>query len=76
MASKHTSSHRQLLIGARFSLSDEPAARVDEDDTTFTDALLDQFAAYYLLSVLAIRALEAARQSHAHESEKWTDSAS
>ena len=33
-----------------------------EDDTPLTDALLDQFATYYLLAVLAVRALEEARR--------------
>ena len=34
----------------------------EEDDTPLTDALLDQFATYYLLAVLAVRALEEARR--------------
>lgn len=35
-----------------------------EDDTPLTDALLDQFAGYYVLAVLAVRALEHARRQH------------
>lgn len=31
-------------------------------DTPLTDTLLDQFAAYYLLAVLAVQALEEARR--------------
>jgi hypothetical protein len=34
----------------------------EEDDTPLTEALLDQFATYYLLAVLAVRALEEARR--------------
>jgi len=34
----------------------------DDDDTPLTDALLDQFASYYLLAVLAVTALEEARR--------------
>ena len=34
----------------------------DVSDTPLTDALLDQFATYYLLAVLAVRALEEARR--------------
>ena len=33
-----------------------------DDNTPLTDALLDQFATYYLLAVLAVRALEEARR--------------
>ncbi|MCH2555416.1 MAG: hypothetical protein MK030_09105 [SAR116 cluster bacterium] len=33
-----------------------------EDDTPLTDALLDQFATYYLLAVLVVRAMEEARR--------------
>ena len=33
-----------------------------DDDTPLTDALLDQFAGYYVLAVLAVRALEEARR--------------
>ena len=36
-----------------------------DGDTPLTDALLDQFSAYYLVTVLAIRALEEARCQHA-----------
>jgi len=36
-----------------------------DGDTPLTDALLDQFSAYYLVTVLAIRALEEARRQHA-----------
>jgi len=31
-------------------------------DTPLTDALLDQFAGYYVLAVLAVKALEEARR--------------
>ena len=41
-----------------------------EDDTPLTDALLDQFATYYLLAVLAVRALEEARRHAAAASDK------
>ena len=41
-----------------------------EDDTQLTDALLDQFATYYLLAVLAVRALEEARRHAAAASDK------
>ena len=41
-----------------------------EDDTPLTDALLDHFATYYLLSVLAVRALEEARRHAAAASDK------
>ena len=33
-----------------------------DGDTPLTDALLDQFSVYYLVSVLAVRALEEARR--------------
>ena len=39
------------------------------DDTPLTDALLDQFATYYLLAMLAVRALEEARR-HARAAKK------
>lgn len=35
------------------------------DDTPLTDALLDQFSVYYLVAVLAVRALEEARRQRA-----------
>ena len=41
-----------------------------EDDTPLTDALLDQFATYYFLAVLAVRALEEARRHAAAASDK------
>ena len=41
-----------------------------ENDTPLTEALLDQFATYYLLAVLAVRALEEARQHASLASEK------
>lgn len=41
-----------------------------EDDTPLTDVLLDQFATYYLLAVLAVRALEEARRHAAAASDK------
>ena len=37
----------------------------DEKDTPLTEHLLEQFAAWYLLSVLAVRTLEHARSLHA-----------
>ena len=37
----------------------------DTSDTPFSDSLLDQFAAYYLLSVLAVKLLEEARRQRA-----------
>lgn len=40
-------------------------ARAGDDDTPLTDALLDQFSAYYLVAVLAVRALEEARRQRA-----------
>ena len=36
-----------------------------EGDTPLTDALLDQFSIFYVVSVLAIRALEEARRQRA-----------
>ena len=39
----------------------------DTSDTPFSDALLDQFAAYYVLSVLAVKLLEEARRQQAME---------
>lgn len=35
---------------------------VADSDTPLTDALVDQFASYYLLAVLAVKALEALRE--------------
>ena len=40
-------------------------APAGDDDTPLTDALLDQFSAYYLVAVLAVRALEEARRQRA-----------
>lgn len=37
-----------------------------ETDTPLTDALVDQFASYYLLAVLAVKALEALREQRRH----------
>ena len=37
----------------------------NEEDTPLTEHLLEQFAAWYLLSVLAVRTLEHARSLHA-----------
>ena len=34
----------------------------DDSDTPLTDALLDQFSSYYVISVMAVRALEEARR--------------
>ena len=38
------------------------ASSTDAPDTPLTDVLLDQFSAYYILAVLAVRALEEARR--------------
>ena len=37
-------------------------SREGDEDTPLTDALLDQCAGYYVLAVLAVRALEEARR--------------
>ena len=37
----------------------------DEEDAPLTEHLLEQFAGWYLISVLAVRALEHARSLHA-----------
>ena len=37
----------------------------DTSYTPLSDALLDQFAAYYVLSVLAVKLLEEVRRQHA-----------
>jgi len=42
-----------------------PEPHSEDADTTLTDALLDQFSAYYIVAVLAVRALEEARRQHA-----------
>ena len=34
----------------------------EDSDTPLTDALLDQFSGYYVISVMAVRALEEARR--------------
>lgn len=36
----------------------------DDSDTPLTDALLDQFSGYYVISVMAVRALEEARRQN------------
>ena len=36
----------------------------DEEDAPLTDHLLEQFAGWYLISVMAVRALEHARSLH------------
>ena len=36
--------------------------RHDDSDTPLTDALLDQFAGYYLFAMMAVKALEEARR--------------
>ena len=41
-----------------------------ENDTPLTEALLDQFATYYLFAVLALRALEEARRHAAAANDK------
>jgi len=48
-------------------MSNQPMAasineRLADSDTPLTDALVDQFASYYLLAVLAVKALEALRE--------------
>ena len=40
-------------------------ASTNESDTPLTDVLLDQFSAYYIVAVLAVRALEEARRQRA-----------
>lgn len=42
-----------------------PDAPSEDADTPVTDALLDQFSVYYLVAVLAVRALEEARLQRA-----------
>ena len=37
----------------------------NEEDAPLTDHLLEQFAGWYLISVMAVRALEHARSLHA-----------
>ena len=45
------------------SQADEDASsEIPEVDTPLTDALVDQFASYYLLAVLAVKALDALRE--------------
>lgn len=39
----------------------------ETSNTPFSDALQDQFAAYYVLSVLAVKLLEEARRQQAME---------
>ena len=41
---------------------EENCAEDLETDTPLTDTLVDQFASYYLLAVLAVKALEAMRE--------------
>lgn len=41
---------------------EENSAENLETDTPLTDALVDQFASYYLLAVIAVKALEALRE--------------
>ena len=40
----------------------------DEEDAPMTEHLLEQFAGWYLISVLAVRAMEHARSLHAKRS--------
>ena len=42
----------------------------EPSDTPLTDVLLDQFAAYYVLAVLAVTALEESRHRHLEKSAK------
>ena len=44
--------------------------KADDSDTPLTDALLDQFSGYYVISVMAVRALEEARRHAAAASDK------
>lgn len=43
----------------------DAASRSVDGDTPLTDALLDQFSVFYVVSVLAVRALEEARRQRA-----------
>lgn len=62
-----------MTILARHSQSSPSGGKGDDgaaspsadDDTPLTDALLDQFSVYYLVAVLAVRALEEARRQRA-----------
>lgn len=36
--------------------------KAEDSDTPLTDALLDQFSGYYVISVMVVRALEEARR--------------
>ena len=48
----------------------------DEEDAPLTEHLLEQFAGWYLISVLAVRALEHARSLHARRKGGQTDASS
>ena len=48
----------------------------DEEDAPLTEHLLEQFAGWYLLSVLAVRALEHARSLHARRKGGQPDASS
>ncbi|MGB1961792.1 MAG: hypothetical protein ACPHUB_04950 [Candidatus Puniceispirillaceae bacterium] len=48
----------------------------DEEDAPLTEHLLEQFAGWYLISVLAVRALEHARSLHARREGGQPDTSS
>ena len=50
---------------AKMSEDDVTKNATAEDEAPLSDNLLEQFAAYYLMSVLAVRAFEAARAHYA-----------
>ena len=54
---------KTVLWQAPETATDE--ASTNELDTPLTDVLLDQFSAYYIVAVLAVRALEEARRQRA-----------
>ena len=48
----------------------------EEEDAPLTEHLLEQFAGWYLISVLAVRALEHARSLHARRKGDQPDTSS
>ena len=48
----------------------------DEEDAPLTEHLLEQFAGWYLISVLAVQALEHARLLHARKKARQPDAPS
>ncbi len=48
----------------------------DEEDAPLTEHLLEQFAGWYMISVLAVRALEHARSLHARRKGGQPDASS